>query len=242
MTGYKSSNVLGRSVLAVVFLAVFSGGISVVHAQTPQPPYALMEYSALTGSGNTITATQVPVVTTTGVTVYVNLALQFNVDANGNLTVSPGYPQVIPAPIILSSGFKAGTYVGPSTVLSGKAAVVVSGPGVTDGGATNWSLSAAGGADACTFPNTASWYVGPIANNPYAARLKAAGITSTAWSYGIFGGPNCTIASAVFNGWYPGTLIGVSQIGSTLTIASFSRGGTSDSGVPVDQITYTLKP
>jgi hypothetical protein len=73
--------------------------------------------------------------------------------------------------------------------------------------------------------------VGPIANNPYAAQIKAAGITSTAWSYGI--------STSNYGRWGVATLIGVSQIGNTLTIVSFY---SVTNGVPYDQITYTLTP
>lgn len=94
-------------------------------AQTQQPPYALLQQATLTGSGNTITATQIPVVTASGVVVYVKAAIQFNVDANGNLTVAPGFPQMTAAPSTIVSNFKAGRYVGPSNVLGGKAALVI---------------------------------------------------------------------------------------------------------------------
>jgi hypothetical protein len=197
-----------------------------------------MQYSTLTGSGNTITATQIPVVTATGVTVYENLTLMFNVDPSGNLTISPGYPQIVQAPVLMSSGFRAGTYASPSTILGGKGTIVVSGPGVTDGGATEWTLRAATGADPCTFPNSATWYVGPIAaNNPLADRLKTAGITSTAWSYGIGGSPQC--ATGHTGNWPSNSIIGASQVGNTLTIVTFYVGGYNN---PLDQITYTLQP
>jgi len=208
----------------------------VAGAQTP--PYALFQQSTLTGSGNTITALNVPVVISPGVTVYVNATIQFNVDSNGNLTVSTGFPQVIPAPALLASSFVAGKYVGPSTINSGNNAITVAGPGVTAGGATEWSLSAPAGASACTYPETATWYVGPMAANPLAARLQAAGITSTAYSYGV-GSATCADSDA----WYSGSLIGVSQIGNTLTIVSFSYAGVDTTkGLTYDQITYTLSP
>jgi hypothetical protein len=206
-------------------------GAMALLAQSAKPPYALFDQATLTGSGNTITATQIPVVTGTGAVVYLNATLQFNVDANGNLTIAPGFPQISAAPTLLTGNFKAGKYVGPANILGGKAAIIVSGPGVTDGGATEWTLTAAPGSDTSTYPGTASWWVGPIANNPYAAQIKAAGITSTAWSYGI--------STSISTYWRTGTLIGVSQIGNTLTIVSFL--GVSN-GVPADQITYTLAP
>jgi hypothetical protein len=167
------------------------------------------------------------------------------VDHNGNLTLSSGYPQVVAAPNLLSSSFMAGTYVGPSTAANGKATVTVSGPGVTDGGATTWSLSAAPTSDPCTYPGTATWYVGPVANSPVAARLKSAGITSTAWSYGVSSSPGCGGDSNHWTGPAGAALIGVSQSGNGITLATFSSWNYSaltDNSTPTGQITYTLKP
>jgi hypothetical protein len=250
MTAFRSLNSGRRTVRLALTVMVFSAVASVARAQAPQ---AFFERSTVTGSGNTITATNVPVVIS-GVTVYVNVTMQFNVGSNGNLTLSSGYPQVVAAPNLLSASFMAGTYVGPSSVFNGKAIVTVSGPGVADGGASTWSLSATTGADPCIYPSSATWYVGPIASSPVAARLKTAGtagITSTAWSYGVASGPFinsfCQTADGkTFNTslWGPGTLIGVSQSGNAITIASFTdcAGFCKDSNAPVGQITFTLKP
>jgi hypothetical protein len=224
--------------LATLVMIVAAVWVFVAQAQAPTPPYAEFQYAALTGSGNTITATQVPVVLASGVTVYENVTMQFNSDANGNLALVPGFPQVIPAPTLLSSSFKAGNYVGPSAVLSGKALIAVSGPGVTNGGSTEWSLNSITGADSCTYPSSATWYVGPISTSPLATRLSAAGITSTAWSYGV-GAGQCGNSGTVDGAWFGNTLIGVSQIGNTITIVSLTLYG-KDQAVPADQITYTL--
>lgn len=196
------------------------------------PPYALLQYSTLTGSGNTFTATWVPVVTASG-TVYKNLTLLFDVDSSGNLTVAPGYPQVVPTPPPIVDGFVAGQYVGPSTIGSGNMLINVAGPGLTSGGATEWTVSAASGAWYYTYPASGTWYVGPLTSNPVYARIKAAGITSTAWSYGIAG-------SNWGSPWDKDTLIGVSQIGKTITFLSFTKNGV-DYAQPQDQITYTPK-
>jgi hypothetical protein len=130
--------------------------------------------------------------------------------------------------------FQTGRYFTPSTILSGEAAIDIAGPGVADSGATLFSLAAAPSANNCTYPGTATWFVGPIANNPLAAsRLSKAGITSTAWSYGVGDGNAC-------GGFWGGNdLLGFSQIGNTLTISRFSSGG-NDFAAPVDQITYIL--
>jgi hypothetical protein len=223
-----------RSLYFMIFITAW---VPAAIAQAPKPPYALFDQATLTGSGNTITATQIPVVTATGAIVYLSATLQFNVDANGGLTLSTGYPQVSAAPTVITGNFKAGRYVGPSTILGGKGIVSVMGPGLTDGGATEWTLSAASGADPYTYPGSASWYVGSITNpnHPLAARLSKAGITSTAWSYGVGSAYNT-------NNWLTNSLIGVSQVGNTITIASFTSSGPTDHNVPVDQITYTLAP
>jgi len=227
--GQNSMNVHRRVAFGLFALCALT-----TSAQAQTPPYSLFQYATLTGSGNMLTATSIPVVTSTGVTVYVNVNIQFNVDSNGVLTIASGYPQVVPMSPILASSFKAGSYIGPSTFASGNALITVNGPGVFTGGATEWSLSASTGADGCTNPRTAVWYVGPLASNPLAGRLQAAGITSTAFSYGIGGGGNCG------SNWNVNTLIGASQTGNSLTLVSFTNNSGKDSNVPIDQITYTL--
>jgi hypothetical protein len=227
-----------RILLVLVPLTALIG-----HAQNLQPPYALLQYSSLTGSGNTITATEIPVVAANGMTVYVNLVIQFNVDTNGVLSIAPNYPALTPAPTILTSGFRSGTYLGPSTYSAGKALINVAGPGATDGGATQWSLSAASGANPCMFPTSATWYVGPLAASTYSARVQAAGITATGWSFGVGGGSDCSVGTnpgSVPLAWLADSLLGFSQIGNTITIASFSFNGT-DKSTPQDQIVYTLQ-
>lgn len=204
--------------LATFAVILAAGGAFVARAQAPQPPYALFERSTLTASGNTINAIQVPVVLASGIIVYLNLSMQFVVDSTGNLTLASGYPQVSQSPILLTGTFVAGKYLesGNNSVIN------VTGPGVLDGGVTQWNF-----AGVCS----GYWYAGPIASNPLAARLNRANITSTAWSYGI---GDC------FN--RNNYLIGVSQVGNTLTILSFTNSSAIDTNLPVAQITFTLAP
>lgn len=201
-------------------------------------PNSMFQYSSLTGSGNTIIATRVPVVTSTGAMIYKDVTLLFAVSAVGNLTLTAGYPKVVASPGLLVSAFKAGKYVGPSTNLEGAAKITVSGPSIGAGGTTIWSIAASTGAHACTYPSSATWYVGPLASNPLYARIKAVGITSTAYSYGI-GSAVCY--AELYYRWTNDTLIGVNQIGNTITIVSFTH-DDSDLSYPIDQITYTLVP
>lgn len=210
-------------------------------AQAQTPPSALLQNATLSGSGNTMTATRVPVAISSTLTIYVDIAMQFVADANGNLSLAAGYPQIVPSPTLLTGNFKAGKYVGPSNMFNGTGLFAVNGPGVSDGGGTAWSLATASSADGGTFPQSATWYVGPIANNPYADRIKNAGITSTAYSYGI--AYNSVCCGHIWGGYSPnGALIGVSQAGNAINMVSFTDGSNSnkDTSTPVSQLTLTL--
>jgi hypothetical protein len=205
-------------------------------AATPTP---YLQDSTIVGSGGTLTATDVPVQTSTGSLVYKDVTIQLNADVKGNLTIAPGYPKVQPAPPLILNNFAAGEYVGPPTLANGKFLVTVNGPGVGAGGVTVWSLTPASGANCATYPMSATWYTGPIASNPLAARLKKAGITSSLYSYGLVGfSPTCAAGS--YGYFVGGALIGVSQVEGSLTIVSFTSYGGADSPIPLAEITYTL--
>jgi hypothetical protein len=220
------------TLMAVWAVSVRAGARDAVSPQTTAtPPYALFQDSTLTASGNTITANNLPVVTTTG-KIYDDVTIQFDVADDGTLTVSSGYPQIVAAAKPLISHFLAGSYAGPST--DAEFLITVNGPGVTTGGATEWSLSAATSASSTTYPTSAMWYVGPLASNPLYSRIKAAGITSTAYSYGVGSGYNSG------SNWGTDSLLGFSQTNGALTIVSFTH-NTVDNSTPVDQITYTKK-
>jgi hypothetical protein len=184
----------------------------------------------------------VPVVNAAGQTVYQDITIQFDADDDGNLTLSAGLPSTSPSPSLLTSSFQPGKHQGPKNAANGKAAIAVSGPGVVSGGSTAWSSTTTSDADPCSYPVSATWYVGPLENNPMAARLKKANITSTAWSYGITGGGIASSCggSPYFN-WGNGAIVGVSQTANTITFASFTN-NSFDKDSPVDQITFTLTP
>lgn len=229
-----------RTVRLAALVMIFSvAWMTAAHAQTQDaaptqtepsqaPPYAEFQNSTLTGSGNTISASSLPVVTAGGI-LYFDVVVQFDVAADGTLTVSAGYPQYTKSPQPLVEHFKAGTYLGPD---SSTELINVDGPGVGQGGSTMWSLGPASGAGGCLYPNTATWYVvKSLSSSPLAARLKAAGITNTKLSYGI-GGSNCSSGL-----WGTNSLLGFEQTGGSIAITSFTRNGT-DSNIPVDTKTY----
>jgi hypothetical protein len=127
------------------------------------------------------------------------------------------------------SAFQAGQYSASSTVLT-DGLITIAGPGISSDGVTQWTLSASSGASRYTYPLSAAFYVGALTKNPYADRLKKAGITTTEMSFGV-GNANYS--------WASNDLLGFSQIGDTLTIWRFTRNGT-DYGVPQDHITYKV--
>jgi hypothetical protein len=113
-------------------------------------PYALFQFSTLNGSGNTMSATEVPVLTSTGAVIYKNVTAQFKVDSAGNLTLTPGFPKVVNAAPPAFNAFKAGKYVGPGTDGNGMFFIIVGGPTAGPGG-TYWGATAATSADHCTY-------------------------------------------------------------------------------------------
>ena len=136
--------------------------------------------------------------------------------------------------IIDTNGFQQGTFRDASANVYS-----VTGPGVGPGGATAWSLTFL--SQGQNFPcilDSVTWYTDPGPNNPEATRLQAAGITTTAYSFGLSGGSSCA-GSAFSNG----ALVGVAHTGSGIAISSFSSFTSSkpaDSSTPTS--TWTLTP
>jgi hypothetical protein len=225
-----------------VLLALCGVAAPPAEAASPTP---FLQDSTIVGSGGTLTATGVPVETSTGSIVYQDVTIQLNANAKGGLALAPGYPKVEAPPSIITSGFLAGHYAGPPTVASGQFLITVTGPAVGANGTTVWSLTPSKGANSCTTPLTATWYTGPLAENPLAPRLKKAGITSTDYSYGIVGATEPISCGPSFTEYYDpfsqNCLIGVSQAQGSLIIVSFTPAtGAPDSSTPIAQITYTL--
>jgi hypothetical protein len=222
---------------AARFAPIFMVFIALCAAASAQtPPYALLQNSVLNGTGNTFTATHLPVVNAVGKTIYVDLTVQFDVAADGTLTVSTGYPQQVRAPNPIIDGFLAGTYLGPDDSTE---FISVTGPGVTLGGATEWAISPGPKYIGCLYPYNATWYdVGTkITNSPIYARLLKAGIKTTQyWQYGV-GSSNCSVGA-----WGTNSLLGFSQIGgNTFEVTSFTNNGV-DQSTPVVTKTYRLQP
>ena len=199
-------------------------------ATTTALPAIQLQYASVVSAGSTFTISRAPVYTSTGALVYEDISLQLAVGANGQITIAAGYPKYVVSPALLTSGFAAGTYVGPEGVDKEQMGFVLTGPGI-GAGVTEWTIKAAPTYDPCTSPGDATFWVGPLANSPIAARLKQYNITSTDWSYGITGVQNCYQTE-----WGANTVMGLSRVGNTITVGVFSEGN-----LPSYQYTYTLK-
>jgi hypothetical protein len=219
------------TLLATFTVILTATCVLVPRAGAQTTPYALLQNSALNGAGNTITATYLPVVTSTG-TLYFDLTVQFSVASNGTLTVSSVQQAKAPTPI--NNSFVPGIYLGPD---DGIEFITVTGPGVTEGGNTGWAINPGPNSGDCLYPSSATWYdVGmAIANNPlYVQRLKPAGITSSQfYQYGT-GASNCGGAD-----WSTNSLLGFEQVGTSLVVASFTS-NNKDQSTPVDTRTFCL--
>jgi hypothetical protein len=232
---------------AAAVLSLILANIGGVKAQvedepevTMPSPYAEFQYSTLTATTNTINATMVPIVLSNGTTVYKNLTIPFKVTetvkgTTTTVTLTAETITEVPSPTPIIGNFIAGTYTGPGGGV--KEVVTLTGPSVVSGGATEWTVATSPSATGCTWPTTGTFYVGPITGNPIYARLKKAGITSSVYYYGILGAANDCFPS---NAWYQGSIVGFSQVGSSLNIVSFTNNGTQDQSTPADQITYQL--
>jgi len=250
----KKSTHLFRAVLAVMILLVVGAAATInrVRAQVkpsqatlltftnPEPLNAQFQYATVTGTTNTINATYVPLTTASGNLAYENLTIPFTAsqDSEGRFHVTAGTVIAVPSPLPQTAGFVAGNYVGPG---GGTAQLItLSGPGVNSDGSTEWSVALSPGATGCTWPQSATFYVGPLADNPLYARIKAAGITSTAYSYGVEGNQPCSTGNSGGSYWETGSLLGFVQTGNTLTVVSFSYASSDDSDNPEAPVTYTL--
>jgi hypothetical protein len=170
-----------------------------------------------------------------GKTVYRDITLDLKVDANGNVSIATDVKQPNPAapnqvaptsisPMIVSKpslpavaqNFHAGTY----RAMDG-AVYHVAGHGTPmfGGGLPEWQIAALGSGNHVL--DGATWYDGPIDQNPLRRRLRNAGITSQALAWGTSDGGGGV-------GYDSGSLLGVTAVGSTLTIYSFHKGCCSD--------------
>jgi hypothetical protein len=182
-----------------------------------------------------------------GKTVYRDITLDLKVNANGDVSIATDVKQpqgaagavVAPttiSPVIVSKpspppvvqNFRSGTYRaadGTAYHLSSQGVSLIFGklPG--------WKLSVLGPGGKVL--DNATWYDGPIDQNPLHKRLRNAGITTQSLSWGSSDG-----GSGV--GFDDGSLIGATAVGNTLTIYSFRKGCCTDTPVATHATSFEL--
>jgi hypothetical protein len=232
-SGAKFGVLTGLVSLAVVVLGFCS---TAELAAPPTTPAAFFNYSSVIGLNKSITATHVPIQTSTGTIIYKDVTINFNVDGAGNLTYATTTPTATLSPILSSANIEAGIYTDAENTGYG---VQVSGPApIGSGGEAQWSIAAAASLG-CIYPAPATFYTGPAlasADSSLAARVKAAAITATQYSFGEMDTNGC----GDDGNWNENALIGVTAVGSQLMVSSFTTGTGKDQSAPVETIIFNL--
>ena len=195
-----------------------------------------MQQATINGAADAVTLTRVPVRKADGSIIYKDISLFFNVDSVGNVTLPPTFVQITPSPTINVGAFKPGAYSGYMVFTycppDSNDDFTVGSPGVGSGGRISGSIQRV----TCSSGNVfhASWTSGPITGHPLQAQLNAAGITSTAYNWGVMGtAGNQTVVS----GWKAGDIIGAVQTGNQLSLVNFGVDNKADTA-----LAFTLCP
>ncbi|WP_139559168.1 hypothetical protein [Methylotetracoccus oryzae] len=194
-----------RNSLAATALVVSAGTTSAA------PPDMLMQSANLSGSGNTLNVTRVPVRDSTGKVTYKDIALSFDVSNTGVVTLGPGSPVVTTSPSLNVAGFRAGIYKD-----SDGRHYQVAGPSVLAGGRTAWTVVWID-PPTTSYSFNANWATGAVTGHPNQTTLNNAGITSSGqYSWGIVGNRDSWELL-----WTEGAIIGAAQSADALTLHYF---------------------
>ncbi|WP_411728103.1 hypothetical protein [Methyloglobulus sp.] len=192
-----------------------------------------MQQATINGAADAVTLTRVPVMKADGIIIYKDISMFFNVDSAGNVTLPSALVQITPSPTINVGAFKPGTYNGYDLAPQcGGHTFKVGSPGVGSGGQISGSIQRINGSNCDTF--NASWTSGPITGHPHQAKLNAAGITSTAYNWGVMGTAG---GQTVVSGWKAGDIIGAVQTGNQLSLVNFGVDNKADT-----VLAFTLCP
>lgn len=211
-------------------------GIGAMAASLPAYAQVVISSQAagISSASGTITAARVPVQNGTNPVQYFDVTISLAPTFNGsNVSGLSASATSTPSKILQTQHFVAGTYKGADG-----STYTVSGPGAGPGGGTVWTIVENSGGTSCLAQ--ATWYTTAGKDNPEYARLKAAGITSPTYSYGVEGTAStaCNFDAATFG---TDTLIGAYQSGNALVISSFTYEGHGDSKTPVDSLEMNLQ-
>jgi hypothetical protein len=215
--------------IAAAVIGLISGYAPETLAATPT---IFMQSATINGAADAVTLTRVPVQNAAGTIIYKDISMFFDVDSLGNVTLPPALVKITPSPTINVGAFKPGTYNGYSiNGCTNDHTFKVGSPGVGSGGRISGSIQRI--EFGCGIFN-ASWTSGPIAGHPLEVQLKAAGITSTAYNWGIMGTADLSTQQS---GWIAGDIVGVVQTGNQLSLVNFKN-----KNIAKTSLTFTLCP
>jgi hypothetical protein len=210
----------------IVFASIIFG---FTHAQVSlAAPTIYMQSATINGASNVITVSRVPVLNGAGVITYKDISMGFIVDTLGNVTFNNAALRIVASPVLNVGAFKPGTYYGYSGYNDGHT-FKVGAPGVGTGGRISGSISRITSISPDIF--NASWTSGPIAGHPHQAKLTAAGITSTAFNWGVMGTAGGYTQEG---GWKAGDIIGTVQNGNQLSIVNYGIDNKADATLTFD--------
>jgi hypothetical protein len=191
-------------------------------------PY--VEFSGISGNAGTISLSRVPIVLSNGQVIYKDVILLLQANASGVLSSSISQ---LNSPIFPAQPLQSGIYVDVSSTNYG---FEMTGPGQLPNGVGKWIIRPVTGlaGNDCGIPATI--YTGPLNASPLAARLSAAKITSTEYSYGVL---DSNTGACDGQYWGANYLIGVSQVGNQVEFALFTYNG-GDHNIAGARVNYIL--
>ena len=197
-------------------------------------PTSYLEESAIVGVGQTITVTRLPVLGANGGLIYKNVTIALTIGTAGQITYAAAEPVVTASPSPVVSSIQAGIYGDSANTAVGFA---IAGPGIGSGGNSVYTVTRSG--PYCAVAQPGVFYAGPISTTPIAARVRAAGINTGQYRVGIVGQEACGLSFNYAN--FPSQgLFGLSQVGNTLVVSSFTDSTGKDHPTPVNQVNYVL--
>jgi hypothetical protein len=179
-------------------------------------PRAFFQWGTSHALDNRINLNRVPVRDSAGSVKYYDVALTFNVDNAGKLSLNTTATKITQSPELVVGAFRPGIYEYDGCEYP------VGTPGVVSGGRISGSI---GGSSNCGAVLNVAWVSGPIIGHPNEATLRAAGITFQGYSWGIVGNLNFSWTN---DGWKPGDIVGVVQSGQQLIIHNFGDDNRED--------------
>ena len=186
-------------------------------------PTSFLQYGVISGQGQTITLTRIPVTNARGAVSYYDGSISFIVAPTGTLGTNPTVT-FIPSPTLTTAQFQPGRYYAASPFSPYYALGTVS-SGVGAGGRTVWTWAEDGGAQSATAPAQAVWQtVSPPAD--IVARLAAAHVPNNfAYAYGT-----SALASTYGYTFYNNGLLAAEQTANAITLISYTNAAGDQHG------------